>query len=321
MPLATGEAKRKNTDVPGHLQQAKRYSRGFTPSPETLLPDQNFGATGEYRVPFAFSTNGRPYLRQLATKSGIWFCDLRWPENLSRALDGWYSPEGLTALLKQDAETAHAQLVAAAFAYGFWLRHYQQAAILAVECAIAQGQRAMLLAMATGTGKTKTGVALIYRLLKARRFRRVLFLVDRSALGEQAANAFKDTRMENLQTFADIFGIQELDVAQPDTDTMVHIATVQGMVQRVLAAGEDRPPPPWTPMTASWWTSATAATCWTGSCPTPSSGFAATRTTSPSTVGYWTGSMPLRSGSPPPQPCTPPRSSARPSTFTATARR
>jgi type I restriction enzyme R subunit len=198
----------------------------------------------EYRVPFAFSTNGRPYLRQLASKSGIWFCDLRRRENLSRALDGWYSPEGLTELLKQDAEAAQAQLAAAPFAYGFALRHYQQAAILAAESAIAAGRREMLLAMATGTGKTKTCVALIYRLLKAQRFRRVLFLVDRSALGEQAANAFKDTRMENLQTFADIFGIKELDVAQPDTDTRVHIATVQGMVQRVLTAGEDNPPPP-----------------------------------------------------------------------------
>ena len=101
------------------------------------------------------------------------------------------------------------------------------------------------------------------------RRRRILFLVDRSALGEQAANAFKDTRMENLQTFADIFGIKELGEPKPDTATAVHIATVQGMVQRVLAAGEDRPPP-WTNTTASWWTSAIAATCSTANSPTPS---------------------------------------------------
>ena len=101
----------------------------------------------------------------------------------------------------------------------------------------------MLLAMATGTGKTKTCIALIYRLLKVKRFRRVLFLVDRSALGEQAANAFKDTRMESLQTFADIVGIKELDEPKPDTDTAVHIATVQGMVQRALYPGEDEAPP------------------------------------------------------------------------------
>ena len=102
----------------------------------------------------------------------------------------------------------------------------------------------MLLAMATGTGKTKTCIALIYRLLKAKRFRRILFLVDRSALGEQASNAFKDTRMESLQTFADIFGIKELEEQSPDSDTAVHIATVQGMVARVLNPAEDVPPPP-----------------------------------------------------------------------------
>jgi type I restriction enzyme, R subunit len=238
------EAKRQNLDVSAALQQAKRYSRGFMPSPETVLHAENWGTDGAYRIPFAFSSNGRPFLRQLSTKSGIWFCDLRRPDNLGHALDGWYTPEGLTALLKRDEDRAHEQLALEPFTYGFTLRPYQQAAIQAVEAAIASRQRAMLLAMATGTGKTKTCVALIYRLLKARRFRRVLFLVDRSALGEQAANAFKDTRMESLQTFADIFGIKELDEPQPDADTAVHIATVQGMVQRVLYPGEDETPAP-----------------------------------------------------------------------------
>src|SRR5262245_24017988 len=241
--MAVVEAKRQNVDVSAALQQAKRYSRGFTPSPEIVLHAENWGPDGAYRIPFAFASNARPFLRQLATRSGIWFCDLRRPENLGHALDGWYTPEGLTALLKRDEGRAHAQLKREPFAYGFALRHYQQAAIQAAEAAIARGQRDMLLAMATGTGKTKTCIALIYRLLKAQRFRRVLFLVDRSALGEQAANAFKDTRMESLQTFADIFGIKELDEQQPDTDTAVHIATVQGMVQRALYPGEDEVPP------------------------------------------------------------------------------
>ena len=47
-----------------------------------------------------------------------------------------------------------------------------------------------LLAMATGTGKTATCIALVYRLLKSGRFRRILFLVDRSALGEQASRRY-----------------------------------------------------------------------------------------------------------------------------------
>lgn len=230
-PIAVVEAKRKNIDVSSALQQAKRYSRGFKITEDMQTPG---GPWGEYRVPFAFSSNGRPYLRQLATRSGIWFCDLRRPDNLGHALDGWYTPEGLMALLKRDEDRAQQQLRNEPFDYGFPLRHYQQSAISRVEEGVVEGRREMLLAMATGTGKTKTCIALIYRLLKAQRFKRVLFLVDRSALGEQAANAFKDTRMENLQTFADTFGIKELEEQTPDTDTAVHIATVQGMVKRVL---------------------------------------------------------------------------------------
>lgn len=243
-PVAIVEAKRKNIDVSAALQQAKRYSRGFRASPEVELPAGNFGANAEFRVPFVFSSNGRPYLRQLAQQSGVWFCDLRRPENLGHALDGWYRPEGLSVLLQRDVDRAHAELANAPFDYGFPLRPYQQRAILATEAGIREGLRAILLAMATGTGKTKTCIALIYRLLKAKRFRRILFLVDRSALGEQAANAFKDTRMERLQTFADIFGIKELDDQLPDADTAVHLATVQGMVQRVLYPSEGEAPPP-----------------------------------------------------------------------------
>lgn len=243
MPLGAVEAKRKNINVSSSLQQAKRYSRGLLPAEGIELHTHNWGAKGEFRIPFVFSANGRPWHRQLATHSGIWFCDLRRPDNLGDALQGWHSPEGLLALFKQDAQAAHAQLATESFDYGFTVRDYQQLAILKTEEAIANQQRSMLLAMATGTGKTKTCIALIYRLLKTKRFRRILFLVDRSALGEQAANAFKDTRMESLQTFADTFGIKEIDEQKPDTATAVHIATIQGMVARVLNPAENVPPP------------------------------------------------------------------------------
>ncbi len=240
MPVATVEAKRKTIDVSGALEQAKRYSRGIELGGVTVPG----GPWGEFKLPFAFSSNGRPYLKQLATKSGTWFCDVRRPTNHGHALDGWHSPEGLMSLLKRDEAKADAGLKAEPFNYGFPLRPYQKDAIQAVEKGIADGQRTMLLAMATGTGKTKTCVALIYRLLKLQRFRRVLFLVDRSALGEQAANAFKDTRMEGLQRFVDVFGIKEFEDPSPDTDTKVHIATVQGMVQRLLYASDDTAVPP-----------------------------------------------------------------------------
>ena len=241
MPVAMLEAKRKNANVSSALQQAKRYNRGFALTADMQNPD---GPWDGFPLPFTFSANGRPFLRQLATHSGIWFCDVRRPDNLGRALEGWHSPEGLLILLKRDEAAADARLQAEPFDYGFTLRDYQKNAIRAVEEGVSEGKRAMLLAMATGTGKTKTCIALIYRLLKVQRFRRVLFLVDRSVLGEQAANAFKETRMENLQTFANIFGIKELKAKEPNSDTTVHIATVQGMVHRVLNPAEDQPPVP-----------------------------------------------------------------------------
>ena len=240
MPVAVVEAKRKNVDVSAALIQAKRYSRDIFLMDDMQAPGDGWG---EYKIPFAFSSNGRPYLKQLETHSGIWFVDLRRSTNLSHALDGWYTPDGLKELLKRDEVAAHQQLEIESFDYGFTLRYYQKDAIRAAENGIAEGRREMLLAMATGTGKTKTCIALIYRLLKVQRFKRILFLVDREALGEQAANAFKDTRMDSIQSFADIFGIKELDETTPDSDTAVQIATVQGMVKRVLYPSENATPP------------------------------------------------------------------------------
>ena len=230
------EAKRKSKDVASDVVQAKRYSRGFQ-----LHGDATFigGPWGEYRVPFVFATNGREFLEQLRTKSGIWFCDVRRSQNLSRPLKNWYSPADLIDTLSQDIDEATRRLAEESFEYNFHLRPYQKKAIQSVESALAGDARTLLLAMATGTGKTKTSIALVYRLLKTKRFRRVLFLVDRTALGEQASNAFKDTRMESLQTFTDIFDIKELKDTEPDRDTKVHIATIQGMVKRLLYPSDD----------------------------------------------------------------------------------
>ncbi len=235
------EAKRKRKDVPAALEQSKRYSRDYViKSDEVFLKDSPWD---NYKIPFLFATNGRPFLQQLRTQSGIWFLDTRRPDNISRPLTDWYTPEGLQARLKQDHDTAHERLKTEPTDY-LGLRGYQIKAIYAVEAALAEDQRKCLLAMATGTGKTRTCIGLIYRLLKTRRFRRVLFLVDRRALGEQAANAFKEARLENLQTFTDIFETLELGDNQLETDTKLHISTVQGMVKRIMYPTKDDDCPP-----------------------------------------------------------------------------
>ena len=71
-------------------------------------------------------------------------------------------------------------------------RYYQRVAIQRAVEAIAQGQRRVLLVMATGTGKTFTVFQIIWRLWKAEKVKRVLFLVDRNILADQAVtNDFK----------------------------------------------------------------------------------------------------------------------------------
>ena len=77
------EAKKMGKDVLSDLTQSKRYSR------DALLDGQarfTGGPWGDYRVPFLFSTNARPYLDQLKEKSGIWFLDARSPTNHPRPL-------------------------------------------------------------------------------------------------------------------------------------------------------------------------------------------------------------------------------------------
>jgi type I restriction enzyme, R subunit len=239
--VAVVEAKRSARDVSAAIEQSKRYSRAFKFEGDAEAAEG--GAWGQYRIPFLFSTNGRPYLKQLESRSGIWFLDARRADNHARPLDGWYTPDGLKQLLRVDEDAAHKALDDESTDY-LGLYDYQVRAIKATEAGLAEGKREMLLAMATGTGKTRTCIGLCYRLIKSKRFRRILFLVDRTALGIQATNAFKDARLENMRTFAEAYDLKELADAAPDTDTRLQIATIQALVQRIVYPSEGTPPPP-----------------------------------------------------------------------------
>lgn len=246
------EAKRGRKNVAAAVDQAGRYSQGYLPEPGTHLPPGGpwLAQTGSmteppYRVPFLFATNGRAYLKQLEAQSGIWHRDARDSTNWRRALADWPTPDGLKATLDIDRVAASAALTTLPFDFAFGLRDYQKRGIQAVEAALADDERrALLLAMATGTGKTKLAVAMLYRLLHTRRFRRICFVVDRTALGDQAKDAFTTTRIVSARAFADIFGLKVLGDTAPDPDTKVHICTIQGLVKRVLFAAtpEDVPP-------------------------------------------------------------------------------
>ncbi|SDK51826.1 type I restriction-modification system endonuclease [Microbulbifer yueqingensis] len=247
-PIAVVEAKKENTNVAGKIRQAERYSRGLQIAAPldsawelagrtVAWPDE---ADGHFKVPFVYSCNGRPFIPQLAEQSGTWFRDVREPSNTRRALPKFHTPDGLLDLLKRSKEQAEQKLQQEPFGY-LKLRDYQQKAIVATENALAAGVRQALLAMATGTGKTRTIIGLMYRFLKAERFKRILFLVDRTALGQQAIDAFNEAPLEQNQTLSKIYNVAELGDMAAEAETRVQVATVQAMVKRVFMS--DNPPP------------------------------------------------------------------------------
>lgn len=241
MLVGVVEAKRKRKNISAAIDQSERYSVGIKDSNDFVMAG---GPWGEHRVPFVFAANGRSYLKQIETASGIWFRDTRRNANHRRALVDWPTPNGLAGLLEVDQDAATAALKAQPFEFGFPLRPYQEGAIRAVETALSDELRSMLVAMATGTGKTKLAIALLYRLLSAKRFRRICFVVDRSALGHQTEGEFSTTKVVSGKTFAEIFGLKGLEDVAPELETKVHICTIQGLVKRVLFAADTSEAPP-----------------------------------------------------------------------------
>ena len=242
--VATIEAKAIHKDIPSVIDyQCKDYSKNI----RSVDKIYQISTWYSYGVPFTFATNGRPYLEQYNTKSGIWFLDLRQPDNAPKALRGWMSPEGIMELLNKDISARNQDLQEMSYDLlrdkdGLNLYEYQIRAIKAAEEAIINGRRNILLAMATGTGKTRTILGMIYRFLKTGRFHRILFLVDRTALGEQAFDVFQEVKLEDLMTLDDIYNIKGLDDKEIDRETRIQIATVQSMVKRIMYNDGDTMP-------------------------------------------------------------------------------
>lgn len=248
VPIAVVEAKRENINVAGKIPQSQRYSRGFKPLSHMQTAWQLQGLSeawpdGEgktFQIPFVYSSNGRPFIKQVEELSGTWFRDVREPSNSKRTLPSFHSPAGLLDLLKRSRDEAEKKLHDEGMAY-LKLRDYQEKAIESVEVALEEDARECLLAMATGTGKTRTILGLMYRLLKTERFKRILFLVDRTALGDQATDVFNDAVIEQNQSLSKIYNVAELGDMAAEAETRVQVATVQAMVKRIFQS--DYPPP------------------------------------------------------------------------------
>ncbi|MFZ2965200.1 MAG: DEAD/DEAH box helicase family protein, partial [Rhodoglobus sp.] len=182
LPLGLVEAKRTRKDAIAGQQQAKLYA------------DRLEAAYGQR--PVMFTTNGYEHF--------LWD-DASYPP---RRVDGFTTRDQLELLIQR--RTARKPLGSLEISDSIVERHYQQRAIRKVAEAFEHQERKALLVMATGSGKTRTVIALADLLIRANWAKRILFLADRIALVNQATNAFKqqlpDAAPVNLVTDRDSEG-------------------------------------------------------------------------------------------------------------------
>ena len=212
IPIAIVEAKDNNHAVGDGIQQAIGYAESLD-------------------VPFAFSSNG----------DGFVFHDLSGststPE-LNLGLDEFPSPEELwSRYCAWKGLTAAEEPTFLQDYYddgsGKEPRYYQMTAINRVMEAIAKGQDRLLLVMATGTGKTYTAFQIIWRLWKAGKKKRILFLADRNVLVDQTmVNDFRPFggAMAKLSTRS--------KVIERDDGSTEEITTAIGKKRRIDTAYE-----------------------------------------------------------------------------------
>lgn len=192
------EAKKLTLGPQNVLLQAERYSKGAT---------ENSFSFRAFHVPFLYSTNGEV----------IWHHDIRHELNRSRQIFGFHTPEALREALQRNTDEDIAKLLGTPNDHPR-VRPYQQEASAGIEKAIAERKRHMLVAMATGTGKTFTLVNEIYRLMKSGVAKRVLFLVDRRALAAQAVKAFASFEAEPGLKFNQIYEVYHQQFHKDDLE-------------------------------------------------------------------------------------------------------
>lgn len=197
LPLAVVEAKRTFADPRVGQQQAKLYA------------DCLEYETGQR--PIVFYSNGYEHW--------LWD-DTQYP---ARQVQGFYTADELALLVQR--RTTRRPLASLDINESIVERHYQHRAIRAIaEHFETDKQRKALVVMATGAGKTRTVIALTDLLMRAGWVKRVLFLADRTALVNQAVNAFKahlpDSSPVNL-------------VTEPNEDGRVYVSTYQTMVGKI----------------------------------------------------------------------------------------
>jgi type I restriction enzyme R subunit len=226
-PLGVVEAKKEGTTLSIVADQSGRYA--------SSLPDLlKHGLNG--KLPFLYESTGVE----------TFFRDERDPAPRSRRVFTFHRPETLAEWAAESDTLRHrlAQMPAAHPLDKTGMRECQVEAIHGLEKSFAEDRPRALIHMATGAGKTYTACAFTYRLIKFAKARRVLFLVDRSNLGEQARDEFHRFRTTDTgRLFTELYNVQHLTSPHIDDVCRVTICTIQRLYSILrgeeLAEGAD----------------------------------------------------------------------------------
>ncbi|MBU1187422.1 MAG: DEAD/DEAH box helicase family protein [Gammaproteobacteria bacterium] len=202
-PLGVVEAKKTTADPTAGRQQAKLYADCL---------EQMHG-----QRPLIFYTNGY--------ETWLWD-DAFYPP---RKVAGFYRKDELERLIRR--RDSRQPLDVGKVREAIAGRYYQKRAIGSICAGLTKGQRKSLLVMATGTGKTRTSIALVDMLQRANWVKRVLFLADRVSLVKQACSAFKAHLPESSPVNL---------VTEKDTDGRVYVCTYPTMMGLIEKSTEGR---------------------------------------------------------------------------------
>lgn len=228
------EAKQAGTTLAGVEPQSEKYSTG--------LPDELPAAIRP--LPFLYESTGVETC----------FTNRLDPEPRSRRVFGFHRPDTLAQWLDTPTPLIGAAADGkAAYVSRSTLRSRlrnlpplntanlwpaQVRAVENLERSLAEDRPRALIQMATGSGKTFTAITSIYRLIKFGGAQRVVFLVDRANLGQQALKEFQQyTTPDDGRKFTELYNVQHLTSNQIDPVARVCITTIQRLYS--ILRGED----------------------------------------------------------------------------------
>ena len=192
-PVALIEAKRPGRDLQGALQEAK-------------IKAEIIKKYAKVDIALIFSSDGKAWIKQ----------NLK-ARTLPEKINGFVTPEELKEIVNPETEKLNPK---------YSLRDYQRIAVSQVISSVLSGRDKMYIQMATASGKTIVACAFIAKLFSMGKIKRVLFMVDRDALAEQAVGKFKDAIGEHYE-------IKRLSLDPEDRFADVLVSTVQ-----MLATGK-----------------------------------------------------------------------------------